>query len=332
MMSKLHANRPGIATVAVTMAWFFFNGCMSNINKWLFYHYNFRYPLFVTMCHQIFCWVFSGLVIHLFPKRLNVNPKPPSEQVLNRVRVLAIVFSISIACGNIALRYVFPSFTQVVASSTPISTAIAAFFIQGKMESTTSLLCIAGMCVGCALAVRGEVNFHVVGFSAIACATALRGLKSVLGSILLTGEDRLDALSLLYYTSQSASGLLLLATLAVEAVWMTSDPVVLFSSSGMWATLAVSSTVAFFMNLCNLLVTFYTSATTVSVLGNVKSVLVIVASVGIFNNEISSLSGVGTFVTLSSAAVYTQLRWDDKTRSAAPKTKTNADTKLLESV
>ena len=78
-----------------------------------------------------------------------------------------------------------------------------------------------------------QVNFHVIGFSAICLATALRGLKSVLGSILLTGEDSLDALSLLYYTSQTAAGILTIAVIAVEAVPMWTDPLVLY---GMWLT------------------------------------------------------------------------------------------------
>lgn len=315
MRSTVSPNKPGIATVAVTMAWFFFNGCMSNINKWLFYQYNFAYPLFITWCHQVFCFIFAAVVIRYFPDQLNVRKQPPTEKALSRVRVLALVFAASIACGNIALRYVFPSFTQVVASSTPIATALASFLIQGKVESGKATVTLVVMCAGCGLAAWGEVNFHLIGFTAILAATCLRGLKSVLGSILLTGEDSLDALSLLYYTSQSASGFLLLAVISTEAIAMWSDPLVTGVSDaapGMWITLAMSCLVAFCMNLCNLLVTFYTSATTVSVLGNVKSCLVIVASVGIFNNTISSLAGVGTVVTLSAAAIYSQTRWEEQ--------------------
>lgn len=245
----------------------------------------------------------------LMPERLNVDQKAPSESTLRRIRVLGLVFAVSVACGNIALVYVFPSFTQVVASSTPIATASAAFLIQGRIETTKALLCIGGMCMGCALAAWGEVNFHVIGFSAICLATALRGLKSVLGSILLTGEDSLDALSLLYYTSQTAAGILTIAVIAVEAVPMWTDPLVLYAAAGMWPMIGVSCVIAFCMNLCNLLVTFYTSATTVSVLGNVKSCLVIIVSVSIFGNTISALAGVGTFVTLFSAAIYSQTRW-----------------------
>lgn len=53
-------------------------------------------------------------------------------------------------------------------------------------------------------------------------------------------------------------------------------------------------------------VTFYTSAVTLSVLGNVKSVLVIIVSLGIFRNTISPLTVVGTFITLCSAGFYSQ--------------------------
>jgi hypothetical protein len=227
---------------------------------WL--QYNFQYPLFVTLCHQVCCCFFSAIAIETCPLQLNVKAKPLTGTVLARVRVLALVFAISIACGNVALRYVFPSFTQVVASTTPIWTSMAAYHIQvghtdtlaptpttitatpwphsapmtrvelgllcettvrsrqwrhpsttqpppltltlgtladfkGEPQSAQSLLCIAGMCFGCGLAFWGEVNFHMLGFASIVCATALRGLKSVLGSILLTGEDSVDTLTLL---------------------------------------------------------------------------------------------------------------------------------------
>eukprot|EP00036_Acanthoecidae_sp_10tr_P008548 CAMPEP_0182915892 /NCGR_PEP_ID=MMETSP0105_2-20130417/605_1 /TAXON_ID=81532 ORGANISM="Acanthoeca-like sp., Strain 10tr" /NCGR_SAMPLE_ID=MMETSP0105_2 /ASSEMBLY_ACC=CAM_ASM_000205 /LENGTH=259 /DNA_ID=CAMNT_0025052791 /DNA_START=662 /DNA_END=1439 /DNA_ORIENTATION=- len=231
--------------------------------------------------------------------------KAALKSTLSRVRVLALVFAISIACGNIALRYVFPSFTQVVASTTPIWTSMAAYHIQGVPQSPRSLLCIAGMCFGCGLAFWGEVNFHVIGFASIVCATALRGLKSVLGSILLTGEDSVDTLTLLHYTSQSAAVFLAVGSGTLEFPHMAKDPVFFEDGyEGLWLTIILSSCVAFFMNLCNLLVTFYTSAVTLSVLGNVKSVLVIIVSLGIFRNKISSLTIVGTFITLLSAGFY----------------------------
>jgi len=88
---------------------------------------------------------------------------------------------------------------------------------------------------------------------------------------------------------------------------MIRDPVFFEEGfEGLWITLVFSSCVAFCMNLCNLLVTFYTSAVTLSVLGNVKSVLVIVVSLSIFRNRISGLTIAGTVITLCSAALYSQ--------------------------
>ena len=53
--------------------------------------------------------------------------------------------------------------SQVVASTTPIWTSMAAYHIQGETQSAESLFCIAGMCFGCALAFWGEVNFLMLG-------------------------------------------------------------------------------------------------------------------------------------------------------------------------
>eukprot|EP00041_Stephanoeca_diplocostata_P016883 m.334821 g.334821 ORF g.334821 m.334821 type:complete len:142 (-) comp20516_c2_seq3:1615-2040(-) len=87
-----------------------------------------------------------------------------------------------------------------------------------------------------------------------------------------------------YYTSQSATVFLFLASMVLEMVQMAADPILLHGGEdGMWVTLAMSSFVAFFMNLCNFLVTFYTSAVTLSVLGNVKSVLVMLSKTSVLS-------------------------------------------------
>ena len=62
--------------------------------------------------------------------------------------------------------------------------------------------------------------------------------------------------------------------------------------------------VSFFLNLANFLVTKYTSAVALQVLGNVKVVLSIVVSLIIFGNKVSEVSVLGCVITLLGVAMY----------------------------
>ena len=62
--------------------------------------------------------------------------------------------------------------------------------------------------------------------------------------------------------------------------------------------------IAFFLNLCNFVVTKRTSAVTLQVLGNVKVVIAIGISLAIFGNSVSTWSAAGCIITLAGVAAY----------------------------
>eukprot|EP00966_Prymnesium_polylepis_P179410 4153588-Prymnesium_polylepis.1 len=72
----------------------------------------------------------------------------------------------------------------------------------------------------------------------------------------------------------------------------------------LWGLIFASGFVAFFLNLMNFLVTKYTSAITLQVLGNVKVVISIAISLLIFGNEVSGWSTAGCVITLAGVAAY----------------------------
>lgn len=71
-----------------------------------------------------------------------------------------------------------------------------------------------------------------------------------------------------------------------------------------WLVVVLSAVVAFFLNLCNFVVTKRTSAVTLQVLGNVKVVFSIGVSLLIFGNSVSSFSAAGCVITLAGVYAY----------------------------
>lgn len=160
---------------------------------------------------------------------------------------------------------------------------------------------------GAAISSNGEPMFHMIGFTACLLATAGRALKTVLQAILLTNPDeQLDPMSLLLYMSAVSSFLLAFIMLLIEpdAVMVVLGITQSQPHFGYW--LAGSGVLAYAVNLTNFLVTKYTSALTLQVLGNCKGVIAAVLSVLLFHNPVTVTSCCGYAITVSGVLLYSE--------------------------
>ena len=67
----------------------------------------------LTTIHMIVCWLCSGLALRTAAFR----PKPGttvSPALRRKVAGLALAFCLSVTCGNVALRFIYVSFAQMV--------------------------------------------------------------------------------------------------------------------------------------------------------------------------------------------------------------------------
>ena len=111
-----------VRTWLVVAAWFALNITMGNLNGWILKHHGFAYPAALTMVHMVVGWAMSipCLLTCMRPE----NPRAASPQTVRKVQTLAFVFCASVACGNIALRYIYVSFAQMVSAATPLFTIV----------------------------------------------------------------------------------------------------------------------------------------------------------------------------------------------------------------
>jgi drug/metabolite transporter (DMT)-like permease len=84
--------------------------------------------VFLTLCHMIAC---CGLAYALsltgsFP----IKPVRSRRQ-LWKVCLLATIFCVSIVLGNMSLKHIPVSFSQMIGSATPFFTALLALTLQG---------------------------------------------------------------------------------------------------------------------------------------------------------------------------------------------------------
>jgi drug/metabolite transporter (DMT)-like permease len=231
-----------------------------------------------------------------------------SKQQFYKIATLAIIFCITVVLGNVSLRFIPVSFNQALGATTPAFTAILAVIMLGHHESRGVYLSLIPVVIGIVIASGAEPMFNIIGFAAALCATAGRALKSVLQGIMLSdSSEKMDSLSLLLYMAPVAAAALVPVVLYFEPTALA-NALILGRNGGFWLLLLFNSFLAYFVNLTNFLVTRYTSALTLQVLGNAKGVVAVVISVLCFRNPVTIYSMLGYAITVFGVVLYSQAK------------------------
>lgn len=305
-------------TALVVLSWFAFNICLGSLTKWTMLYgeiciiddcQEYKFPLTITVVHMLFSWVMCR--IFLFHIRGHQVLQLSFRQQVSKILPLAGAFALSVAGGNLSLKYIYPSFNQMLGSVSPLITVALAVVFQRKSYNWWTWLSMPIICGGLLLCSTKEVNFHPLGAFFATGATVLRAVKSIIQGKLLGAGERLDSVSLLYYMAPWAALLLELAALCSEGIaplWLLFSALIPSTSTRgvpqVLVLLTSGGVVAFLLNITNFLVTSYTSPVTLQVLGNVKNCLAIVVSVAIFRNPLLPLQVLGGLVCLSGVWIY----------------------------
>ncbi|KAE8099271.1 hypothetical protein FH972_017265 [Carpinus fangiana] len=157
--------------------------------------------------------------------------------------------------------------------------------------------------------VEGEPSFHLFGFIMCVSATAARALKSVVQDILLSSDgEKLNSMNLLLYMAPIAVVFLFPAALLMEENVVKITVALARKDIKIVWYLLFNSSLAYFVNLTNFLVTKHTSALTLQVLGNAKGAVAVVVSILIFKNPISVIGMAGYGLTVVGVVMYSEAK------------------------
>jgi drug/metabolite transporter (DMT)-like permease len=157
---------------------------------------------------------------------------------------------------------------------------------------------------GAVLSTIGDADFVLFGFICAVMSTLLRGLKSLLQEYLLRGECVETTIYLLYLMSFPSFLILLVLGIFLEHhvlmdLWRLHVPQLKVVSLVILSCLS-----AFSYNIFGFLVSIQASAVTIHILGNVKVVLCIAASLVVFGNNVTVLSWIGVIMTLLGGIIF----------------------------
>lgn len=154
------------------------------------------------------------------------------------------------------------------------------------------------------------------GFLACVTGTFCRGLKSVMQAVLLSSEsEKMSSINLLMYMSPVATIILIFVAAIVEptGIW---DTIALMRESTFFCfVLVINCVLAYCLNLLNFLVTRYTSALTLQVLGNGKEVVAAAVSIMIFKNPVTLMGILGYVITMGGVVAYSESKKRSKSRN-----------------
>eukprot|EP00249_Psilotum_nudum_P009420 c21925_g1_i1 orf=769-1797(-) len=294
-------------TVALIGAWYISNIGVLLLNKYVLSNYGFRFPIFLTVCHMTACSLFSYIAV-CWMKVVPLQPIRSRSQLL-KISALSVIFCASVVCGNISLRFLPVSFTQAVGATTPFFTALFAYLMTFKREAWLTYATLVPVVTGVIIASGGEPSFHLYGFIMCIAATAGRALKSVLQGILLSSEgEKLNSMNLLLYMAPLAVIVLLPAMIVMEPKVVAITIALARQDMSIIYMLILNSSMAYFVNLTNFLVTKHTSALTLQVLGNAKGAVAVVVSILLFRNPISVIGMVGYGLAVFGVILYSEAK------------------------
>jgi drug/metabolite transporter (DMT)-like permease len=122
--------------------------------------YNFSYPFFLTMCHQLFA-IFATQILNKYtPLLASVKEgKLSKESYWKKVVPLALFFALGLVLGNSAYKYLSVSYIQMIKSTLPIPTLLVSYALGRERPTCTQVLLVFVICIGAIIASLGELQF-----------------------------------------------------------------------------------------------------------------------------------------------------------------------------
>lgn len=244
---------------------------LNMMNKWMLGIYGFKFPLLLTVCHQIFSF------LALAPVMVTPSFRDTHLQVIQGqwrgLLAVGMFFAVNVSFNNLSLLTISLSLNQVIRASIPLVAAVGAVFIENKKPSGREFLSLAILAGGVGLAVYDGAKVKGSFWGIVLCITGTvsNGLMMTCSGKVMS--ERIDVLRLTFYTAPVVSVVLVPFYLAMEHAKF-----VAYDSHGYLLPLALSCVLALSYNMVHYLMIQLTSSVTTTVLGEMKIVLILVLS------------------------------------------------------
>ncbi|KAL6766545.1 hypothetical protein ACKKBG_A36455 [Auxenochlorella protothecoides x Auxenochlorella symbiontica] len=286
--------------------WYLFNIWFNIYNKQVLK--TFPHPLTIT-AFQFF--IGSLVSLTMWTLGLHKKPQASTENVMG-VSPLAAVHTLGNALTNISLGAVAVSFTHTIKALEPFFSVLLSAMFLGESPTLPVVLSLFPIIGGVALASTSELSFTWVGFLAAMGSNLTFQSRNVLSKKFMgKGKGSLDNINLFSIITILSFFILTPIALLLEGVTFT--PAALTAAGVLNHTLLLKRAVI--AALCfhayqqvSYMILQRVSPVTHSIGNCVKRVVVIVASVFVFQNPVTTQNALGTAIALAGVFGYSQVK------------------------
>lgn len=317
-------------TLCITLTGFAVNIALMQSTKYVYETYDYRHPLFITCSHMVASYLFAAVALHganLVPERRRLS----LQEQLREVVPFALLGTLSVACGNTALLFIYPPLHEMIQNTTPLWTVVSSMVLVGSRYNGAAYAAMLPVSFGgvlCATADSGAVAAAGLFFSV--SATVTRAVRAIVQARLLRGREPIDSLTLLYYASPFNLALFATGSLVFEGL----APVVGLGGlpADGFALLGLGALLAAMYNLLAFMLVGHTGAVAAMAINNLKTPTVMLVTQVVFGKVTSFLQLVGFGVTALGVAAYSAygletrqagglfgVRWEDEESAYATK-------------
>lgn len=259
--------------------------------KYIYVEYGFENSLWIMSAHM-----FASYVVAILALRARIVPPCRRRLTIQEQISVILPFSamgaLTLALGNWALLFLYPSFNSMLQNTTPFWTVVAGVVMQGKRYPVTVYLAMIPVSLGGMMCVKGEIaGFSTAGIILSLSAAAVRAGKTVLASGLMRGTEAatLDSISLLYYSAPMSTAIFLIGSFLFEGGIAPWEQFIFSVKIGMRGRMFIAgcACLAGVYNLTWYYVIKRWGAVLTTVVGNLKVPSTCVLSYLVFGNAIS---------------------------------------------
>ncbi|KAJ5577655.1 sugar phosphate/phosphate translocator [Penicillium hispanicum] len=299
---KQEAPKAALHPAVYVSVWITLSSSVILFNKHLLDYANFRFPIILTTWHLTFATVMTQILA----RTTNLLDGRKSVKMTGRVYLRAIVpiglmFSLSLICGNMTYLYLSVAFIQMLKATTPVAVLLATWGMGMAPVNFKTLTNVSVIVIGVVIASFGEIKFVLVGFLFQLGGIVFEATRLVMVQRLLSSaEFKMDPMVSLYYFAPVCAVMNGSVALFLEVPRVTMDHIY---NVGVWVLIA-NAMVAFLLNVSVVFLIGKTSSLVMTLCGVLKDILLVAASMMLWNTPVSGLQFFGYSLALIGLVYY----------------------------
>lgn len=294
---------------SLVLAWFTVSITLILFNKWVISSRGgedgqMTFPIFYTMTHMALKGIFA-CCYYYFVQLERSLPKV-SLRIFLGLSLAGVFAAFDIVTSNLSFLYISASFYTFLKASSLLFILLLAILCCLEPMTVNLVSTVVLISTGMFLASYGEADFNLTGFSLVMVSEAFAAMRWITTQILLEHDDCGPMTAVLYMSPGATLALVPFVIVRERAALAVLDDWASISSFGV--LILFPGFLAFLLLLVEVQIIKETSSLTMTVFGNLKSVVTIIFAVLVFKERTTLLQWAGLLVALTGMIAYSHER------------------------